>query len=59
MRNIEYSIRSDNECLPSWYRSEHYEYCDSMYDTAYKAVRVSFFQRIIEFLLIETSVVLE
>lgn len=51
MRNYEYTFRSDNECLPSWYRAEHYEYCDSMYTDTYEAVRMSLFQKIIQFIL--------
>lgn len=51
MRNYELRFMSDNECLPAWYRDEHYEYCDSMYSDTYEAVRVSLFQKIIKYIL--------
>lgn len=49
MINYNFSLLSSNENLPSWYRSEHYEYCDSMYKDTYKAVQLSLFNKLIKF----------
>ena len=51
MNNYNFSLLSNNESLPAWYRSEHYEYCDDMYTEIYKKVQFSLFNKVIKYFL--------
>lgn len=45
MSYLNYEYYRDNDCLPEWYRSEHYEYSDSMYNDTLKVVKESLLNR--------------
>ena len=47
--NNNFCFLSNYDNVPSWYRTEHYEYCDSMYTSTYKAVQFSLFNKLIKF----------